>query len=69
MRFDLPHPLAGRVPQVNAPIVMSRTPLEPALPPPLLGEQTRKVLRERLSLSDAQVARLVADGIVESRQP
>jgi formyl-CoA transferase len=69
MQFDLPHPLAGCVPQVNGPIRMSRTPLESDLPPPLLGEHTLHVLREHLSLSDADVARLVADGVVEVRKP
>jgi len=64
MRFDLPHPLAGKVPQVAPPIRMSGTPLRPELPPPLLAEHTMQVLRERLCLSEAEVRRLAAEGVV-----
>jgi len=64
MRFDLPHPLAGKVPQVAPPIRMSGTPLRPELPPPLLAEHTMQVLRERLHLSEAEVRRLAAEGVV-----
>ena len=69
MQLDLPHPLAGRVPLVNVPVRMSRTPLQTELPPPLLGEHTVRVLRERLALSDAAVSRLAADGVIEQRKP
>jgi crotonobetainyl-CoA:carnitine CoA-transferase CaiB-like acyl-CoA transferase len=64
MRFDLPHALAGKVPQVAPPIRMSGTPLRPELPPPLLAEHTMQVLRERLHLSEAEVRRLAAEGVV-----
>ena len=50
MRVDLPHALAGTVPQVATPIGYSATPLAYATPPPLLGEHTAAVLRERLGL-------------------
>jgi crotonobetainyl-CoA:carnitine CoA-transferase CaiB-like acyl-CoA transferase len=69
MKFDLPHPLAGTVPQVSAPVKMSGTPLKPERPPPLLAEHTLRVLRERLALDDAAVARLAADGVIEIRKP
>jgi crotonobetainyl-CoA:carnitine CoA-transferase CaiB-like acyl-CoA transferase len=68
MLLDLPHPLAGRVPQVNSPVRMSGTPLAPDRPPPLLGEHTLQVLRERLALSDAAVARLTDEGVIEIRK-
>ena len=45
MRIDLPHPLAGSVPQVRAPLGFSATPLDYRQPPPLLGEHTAEVLR------------------------
>ncbi|MFO1323386.1 MAG: CaiB/BaiF CoA-transferase family protein [Burkholderiales bacterium] len=67
LRFDLPHPQAGRVPQVGPPMKLSGTPLSPAQPPPLLGEHTAAVLRERLRLSDARIAELAADGVIECR--
>ncbi len=53
MKLDLPHPLAGSVPQVNVPVRMSGTPLAPERPPPLLAQHTLQVLRERLALDDA----------------
>ena len=65
MKLDLPHPLAGSVPQVNVPVRMSGTPLKPERPPPLLAQHTLQVLRERLALDDAAVARLASEGIIE----
>ncbi len=44
MRFDLPHPLAGTVPQVANPVRFSRTPLEYRIAPPLLGADTEALL-------------------------
>jgi len=64
MQLDLPHPLAGSVPQVNVPVKMSGTPLTPENPPPLLAEHTLQVLRERLLLSDKALAALAAEGVI-----
>jgi crotonobetainyl-CoA:carnitine CoA-transferase CaiB-like acyl-CoA transferase len=69
MKFDLPHPLAGRVPQVNSPVRLSATPSVPERPPPLLAEHTRQVLGERLQMDDAALARLAADGVISVRNP
>ena len=69
MRLDLPHPLAGTVPQVRAPLRLSGTPLEYALPPPLLGEHTAAVLRERLGIDDAALADLAARGVIGTCAP
>ena len=68
MKLDLPHPLAGTVPQVNVPVKMSGTPLQPDRPPPLLAEHTLQVLRERLALNDAAIARLASNGVIEIRK-
>jgi formyl-CoA transferase len=68
MKLDLPHPLAGSVPQVNVPVKMSGTPPAPAHPPPLLAEHTLQVLRERLALSDDALAALAAEGVIGIRQ-
>jgi len=65
MLLDLPHPLAGHVPQVNTPVKMSGTPLKPGRAPPLLAEHTMQVLRERLALDAAAIARLAAKGVIE----
>ena len=64
MRLDLPHPLAGSVPQVAAPLRFSGTPIAYDRPPPLLGEHTAAVLREHLALSDAAIAELAANGVI-----
>ncbi|MEO9137042.1 MAG: CaiB/BaiF CoA-transferase family protein [Casimicrobiaceae bacterium] len=64
MKLDLAHPLAGTVPQVRAPLRLSATPLSYALPPPLLGQHTASVLRERLGLDDTTLEGLVARGVI-----
>ena len=64
MRFDLPHPLAGSVPQVANPIRFSRTPVSYDRAPPLLGEHTEEILRGLLGKTDADIARLRAAKIV-----
>ncbi|MCW8889770.1 MAG: CoA transferase [Sedimenticola sp.] len=46
MRLDLPHPMAGTVPQVANPVKFSATPVEYPLAPPLLGADTDSVLRD-----------------------
>jgi crotonobetainyl-CoA:carnitine CoA-transferase CaiB-like acyl-CoA transferase len=64
LRMDLPHPLAGTVPQVRNPIRYSRSELEYPLPPPLLGEHTAAVLGAELGLDAAAIGGLKARGIV-----
>ena len=67
MKFDLPHPQAGVVPQVGNPLKFSATPIACERPPPLLGEHTAAVLRQRLALSDAALEALAARGVVQVR--
>ena len=67
LRLDLPHPLAGRVPQVGLPFKLSGTPAVPDRAPPLLAEHTGEVLRDRLGLSGNAIARLADAGIVGLR--
>jgi crotonobetainyl-CoA:carnitine CoA-transferase CaiB-like acyl-CoA transferase len=43
---DVPHPLAGAVPQVASPLRFAGAPLSFDRPPPLLGEHTDEILRE-----------------------
>jgi formyl-CoA transferase len=64
MRMDLPHPLAGTVPQVRTPLALSATPLAYGLPPPLLGQHTADVLGGRLGLSKAALRDLAARGVI-----
>jgi len=65
LRMDLKHPLAGTVPQVGTPIRFSATAPDYERPPPLLGEHTAEVLRQWLTLSDDEIAALVARGVIE----
>jgi crotonobetainyl-CoA:carnitine CoA-transferase CaiB-like acyl-CoA transferase len=46
MLRDLPHPAAGRVPQVVSPLNFANAPLAFDRAPPLLGQHTEEVLRE-----------------------
>jgi len=64
MRMDLPHPLAGSVPSVRNPILYSRSTLEYAHAPPLLGQQTAQVLNEQAGLGAEELAGLRALGVI-----
>jgi crotonobetainyl-CoA:carnitine CoA-transferase CaiB-like acyl-CoA transferase len=58
LRIDMPHPVAGTVPQVASPIRLSATPVEYRIPPPLLGQHTEDVLASLLGLSTRAIAAL-----------
>jgi crotonobetainyl-CoA:carnitine CoA-transferase CaiB-like acyl-CoA transferase len=60
MRRELPHPAAGVVPIAASPLRFSGSPVEYRRAPPMLGEHTEQVLRERLGLSDADIQALAA---------
>jgi len=64
LRFELPHPTAGKVSLVRSPMRFSETPVEHELPPPTLGQHTDEILHSVLKLGDAEIARLHADGVI-----
>jgi crotonobetainyl-CoA:carnitine CoA-transferase CaiB-like acyl-CoA transferase len=64
IRIELEHANGAKLPMVASPMRFSDTPLEYRLAPPLLGEHTEEVLRGLLGKSDAEIARLRADGAV-----
>jgi crotonobetainyl-CoA:carnitine CoA-transferase CaiB-like acyl-CoA transferase len=61
---ELDHPEAGTRPVGGPPWHASRTPMRPVRPAPLLGQHTAEVLREVVAMSDAELAGLIARGIV-----
>ncbi len=63
MRVDLPHPLAGSVPQVASPLRLSATPVEYRNAPPLLGADTDAVLTA-LGYANEAIAALRREGVV-----
>jgi crotonobetainyl-CoA:carnitine CoA-transferase CaiB-like acyl-CoA transferase len=64
LRFELPHPRGGSVPQVRNPAVFSRTPVTSTTPPPALGEHTHEVLAAELQLSASELAALRAKAVI-----
>ena len=50
IKVDIPHPLAGSVPQVASPMRFSETPIEYHAAPPTLGQHNDYVLRELLGM-------------------
>ena len=61
------HPIAGTIRMVGPPVRLSETPGAVRSPAPLLGEHTEQLLRERLGLSDTELARLRDAGVIGSR--
>ncbi|WP_300651196.1 CaiB/BaiF CoA-transferase family protein [Pseudomonas sp.] len=64
LRVELPHPLAGSVPQVASPIRLSATPVQYRNAPPLLGEHTEQVLQQWLGMSLEQIDQLRQAGVL-----
>ncbi|MEN5240010.1 MULTISPECIES: CaiB/BaiF CoA transferase family protein [Pseudomonas] len=64
LAVNIPHPLAGNVPQVASPIRLSETPVEYRQAPPLLGEHTEAVLRDVLGLDAMAVHELRTAGVL-----
>ena len=64
IKMEMPHPTAGKVPLVRSPMRLSATPVVENRPPPLLGQHTSEVLKERLGLSDTEIQQLKDQGII-----
>ena len=64
MRVEIPHPAGVPCPTVASPMRLSATPIEYEMPPPLLGQHTREVLRGILGLSEAEIDRLSAQRVI-----
>jgi crotonobetainyl-CoA:carnitine CoA-transferase CaiB-like acyl-CoA transferase len=64
MRVDMPHSLAGSVPQVASPIRLSETPVEYRSAPPLLGEHSEALLQRLVGLSFEKIISLRQSGVI-----
>ena len=62
------HPVAGTIRMTAPPVRLSETPGDVRAPAPLLGEHTEMVLRERLALTDEEIARLEEAGAIAIRK-
>ncbi|MBI3376041.1 MAG: CoA transferase [Betaproteobacteria bacterium] len=64
LKFELPHPIAGKVQLTRSPMRFSETPIEHTVPPPTLGQHTADVLQGMLGMSDDEILRLRSEGVV-----
>lgn len=62
------HPTLGPIPQLQPTIGLTDTPGEIQGPPPLLGQHSSEILLE-LGYDDAQIAAMVADGVIITSDP
>lgn len=64
VRVEMPHPRGDSVSILANPARLSLTPPAYERVAPLLGEHTEEVLRQVLGLSDLEIERLVAEGVI-----
>ena len=64
MLVEMEHPTIGQLPLVGSPLKMSGTRVEYRLPPPLMGQHTKEILREVLGYADEKVDALVERGCI-----
>ncbi len=64
MKVEMDHPLSGTVTTVANPIKFSKTPVEYKKAPPLLGEDTNKVLEDILGKSGSEIQELIKKKII-----
>ncbi len=61
---EVEHPTIGTLKLAGSPFKMRSIEKPPLCAPPLLGQHTDELLQERLGLTEADVARLRADGVI-----
>jgi crotonobetainyl-CoA:carnitine CoA-transferase CaiB-like acyl-CoA transferase len=64
MKFEMPHPLAGKVPLVANPMRLSDTPVEYRRPPPTLGEHSAEILSRVLGMDAGKIDQLRREKII-----
>jgi CoA:oxalate CoA-transferase len=66
---EIEHPKLGAVRVINHPVKFSRTPAGIQGPPPSVGQDTRRVLRDVGGLDDATIEKLIAAGVALETNP
>lgn len=69
MLVEVEHATLGEIRLPGVPMAFSATTAEVRIAPPVLGQHTREVLRERCNLTDAEIDGLVAAGAVQVWDP
>jgi len=64
MRVRAPHPLKADLDVIRSPLHFAATPITDYRAPPMLGEHTAEVLRDKLGLDDGAIEALRADNVV-----
>jgi crotonobetainyl-CoA:carnitine CoA-transferase CaiB-like acyl-CoA transferase len=59
---QIPHPTAGKVPNIETPLNMGLTPCVDPVAAPLLGQHTKEVLRKTLGYDDTRIVALAETG-------
>jgi len=65
MLVEMEHPTIGALPLVGSPLKMGGTPVNYRLPPPLMGQHTKDVLKEVLGYSEETVEKLRERGCIK----
>jgi crotonobetainyl-CoA:carnitine CoA-transferase CaiB-like acyl-CoA transferase len=65
MVVEADHPTAGRLRLAGRPIKFPGAPQRPSTAPPTLGQHTQEVLRDELGFSEAEIAALRRDGVID----
>ena len=69
MIVELEHPKVGPVQMITCPVKFSRTPAGIQGPPPSVGQDTRRVLRDIAHLDESTIDRLIAAGVALETDP
>ncbi|MDP4796215.1 MAG: CoA transferase [Rhodospirillales bacterium] len=64
MITEMPHATAGPVKGIKSPLHMSGSPLDRYVAPPILGEHSGEILRERCGLGDEEIAQLRKESVI-----
>jgi formyl-CoA transferase len=64
IKVEVPHPLAGVVPQVASPMRFSETPIEYQVAPPTLGQHSEYVLRDLLGMDMEEFEQLSTKKVI-----